>query len=66
MEQPDDYNELRIKEIYEKCTAIKESDTTRKDIGDVADNIIIVLDETFYDPEVLAKHYPHTGGGSVT
>lgn len=62
MEQPDDYNELRIKEIYEKYTATKESDTTRKDIGDVADNIIIVLDETFYDPEVLAKHYPHTGG----
>lgn len=62
MEQPDDYSEDRIAEIYTEYNDLKEADTSRHDLADVVDNLIIILDETFYDPELLSKHYPHSGG----
>ncbi len=62
MAQPDDYSEERIDEIYTEYNDLKKADTKRQELGDVVDNIIIVLDETFYDSEILAKHYPHSGG----
>lgn len=63
MEQPDDYSDSRIDEIYTKYNAIKTADdATRQDLGDAAYNIIVILDETFYDPELLSKYYPHAGG----
>ena len=37
----------------------------RKPLDEVVDNIVLVMDESFYDPEILGKHYAHTGGDVV-
>ncbi len=29
------------------------------------DNIVLVMNESFYDPEILGKHYAHTGGDVI-
>lgn len=61
--QPEGYSEETMQEIagrYEEKKA--EDKTVRKPLTEVADRIIVILDETFYDPELLTKHYPHDGG----
>jgi len=61
--QPEGYSEETMREIAERYEAKKASDkTARKPLTEVADRIIVILDETFYDPELLTKHYPHDGG----
>ncbi len=63
VDEPKDYNEERIAEIAKHYQAKKEEDdANREDLDKVVDNLIIILDETFYDPELLDKYYPHTGG----
>lgn len=59
---PTDYSESEMQKIAEKYTNMKLADTTRKDWVDEVDNVIIILAETFYDPELLKKYYDHYGG----
>lgn len=61
--QPDGYSKEAMQEIAERYEAKKAEDaTTRKPLTEVVDRIIVILDETFYDPALLTKHYPHSGG----
>lgn len=62
VKQPDDYSENRMREIAEKYQAIRAADVERVPLTEIADNIIIILDESFYDPALLTEHYPHSGG----
>lgn len=62
MEPPEDYDEAHIAEIYTEYNDLKEADVSRQNLANAVDNIIIILDETFYDPELFSKYYPHDGG----
>lgn len=62
VEQPEDYNESRMREIAEKYQAIRAADIERIPLTEIADNVIIILDESFYDPALLTEHYRHSGG----
>lgn len=62
LDEPEDYSAERIAEIKATYTQLQNADTGRKELSDVVDNIIVILDETFYDPELLSKLYPHVGG----
>ncbi len=59
--EPDDYSEDRIAEIVTKYQKIQAGDTARKDIDDTVDNVIVILCETFYDPELLTELYEYYG-----
>lgn len=63
--EPTDYSEDNIRKIAEHYEKIKRDDKERKSLDEVADNIIVILNETFYDPEILADYYPHNGGDVV-
>lgn len=58
---PEGYSKDTIAELKQKYTDISSADTNREDLADIADNIIVVLDETFYDLELFDKYYSHTG-----
>ncbi len=61
--QPEGYSEEMMQEIAKRYEAKKAADqTVRKPLTEVVDRVIVILDETFYDPELLTKHYPHDGG----
>lgn len=60
--QPDDYNESRMQEIAAKYQAIRMADVERMPLTEIADNVVIILDESFYDPALLTEYYRHTGG----
>lgn len=62
VKQPENYSESRMQEIARKYQALLRADTERVSLTDVADNVVIILDETFYDPALLTEYYPHTGG----
>lgn len=59
---PEDYSREKMQEIAAEYQALKEVDTNRKPLNEVVENVIIILDETFYDPALLSKYYSHTGG----
>lgn len=61
-EQPEDYNEVTMREIAKKYQAKKLADVTRVELSEEVDNIIVILNETFYDPALLTKYYDHYGG----
>lgn len=61
--QPEGYSEETMREIAERYEAKKSADKSdRKPLTEVADRVIVILDETFYDPELLTEYYPHEGG----
>lgn len=62
VKQPDDYSENRMREIAEKYRAIRAADVERVPLTEIADNVIVVLDESFYDPSLLTEHYKYSGG----
>lgn len=62
VKQPDDYSESRMREIAEKYRAIREVDIERVPLTEIADNVVIILDESFYDPALLTEYYRHSGG----
>lgn len=63
LEPPEDYTAENILAIRDKYRIVQaKQNTEREELGDVVDNVIVVLDETFYDPEILDKYYPHVGG----
>lgn len=59
--KPESYNEEEMQRIADKYRAIKAADQGRLPLDKVLDNLVIILDETFYDPE-LYDLYAHTGG----
>lgn len=61
--EPDDYSEAAIAKIAEQYT--DQSENKKVSLDQVADNIIVVLDESFIDPEILGERYKHTGGDVV-
>ncbi len=61
---PDGYSKERMDQIADKYRQIQREDTGRKPLNEVVDNVIVILDETFYDPEILTK-YSHEGGDIV-
>lgn len=60
--EPEGYTAERMSEIAEKYRALKAADTERKPLDEIVQNVIFIMDETFYDPALLTKYYPHTGG----
>lgn len=64
--EPEDYNMDKIRSIVDKYRQLRANDQTeRKPLDEVVDNIVLVMNESFYDPEILGKHYAHTGGDVV-
>ena len=63
--EPEGYSEARMNEIAEKYRAIKAQDTGRQKMSDAATNFVMILNETFYDPELFTKYYPHAGGDVI-
>lgn len=61
-QRPDGYSEEAIISIADKYRQLKASDTTRQDWDEVVDNVVVILNETFYDPALLTKYYNHAGG----
>lgn len=62
VDEPTDYNREHVAEIMAKYEKIKATDDkSRQDLSEVADNIIIVLNESFYDPSLLTSKYPYAG-----
>ncbi len=59
---PENYNEETMLKIAEKYETLAAADTERVDWQDEVDNVVVILAETFYDPALLTKYYPHTGG----
>ncbi len=65
-EEPQGYSEEKVLQILEKYDEMKLADKTeRKPLADVIDNLIFVMNESFYDPEILGKSYDHVGGDIV-
>lgn len=65
LDAPEGYSEEKIQAIYEKYQALKDDDEERVALADKVDNIIFILDESFYDPETLDEYYAHTGGDVI-
>lgn len=65
IEEPKDYNEEVIAKIADKYEREKSHDNERKKLDEIVDNIIIILNESGYDPELLAEVYPHAGGDVI-
>ena len=59
---PDGYSAERMNEIAKKYQALKKSDAERTSLNEVDYNLVIILNESFYDPEIIADYYPHEGG----
>ncbi len=63
LEAPEDYSKERVEEIAQKYRAEKQKDDAkRKPLSQVADNVVFIMNESFYDPAVLGEQYEHTGG----
>ena len=69
LDEPDIYGEDKIVSIKNKYEAVaEEKNMNRKDVADNDVNVVVVLNESFYDPSVefngekFENYYPHTGG----
>ena len=62
---PNGYSEEKIEEVAAEYTAKKASDTERASLQDADYNIVIVLNESFYDPEIIKEYYNY-GEADVT
>lgn len=62
LERPEGYSEERIREIREELRLIAESRQNLKNLAKAKVNIVVVLNESFYDPEIIREHYPYDGG----
>lgn len=60
--KPEDYNEETMKEIAQRYRAMKLADEDRVPMNEVIDNLIVILDESFYDPALFTKYYKQAGG----
>ncbi len=62
VKRPEDYSEKTMLAMADKYRKVKAEDKERKSWDEEIDNLVIVLAETFYDPALLTKYYPHRGG----
>ena len=61
--EPGGYSKDKMKEIDASLTEMKQAaDVDRINIADAGYNVIIVLDESFYDPSIIADYYKYSGG----
>lgn len=63
VETPKDYSEKKIDEIKNTYTKIAkaEPNASRLSLKDADYNIVIILNESFYDPTILQDNYPFSG-----
>lgn len=59
-QEPENYSKGKIAEISKEY--VDNTDTEYDSLNQVADNIIIVLEESMIDPEILGEGYAHSGG----
>lgn len=62
--KPDGYSEQKIQEIakkYNKIKAATEKNSQLIDLKDADFNIVVILNESFYDPDIISKYYPYKG-----
>lgn len=59
--EPANYSEGRIAEITKKYQQKASADKTRTDLDKTVDNLVVILCETFYDPELLTELYEYYG-----
>lgn len=72
-EVTEDYSEeemASIRDLYrekkrEDEEEMEDAGTPRLPLDEVVDNFIVILDESFVDPEILTKYYEHMGGDVV-
>lgn len=65
-EVPDDYSEATIKNIAEEYQDIADKENKeRKNLNEVAENVVVILNESGYDPELLKEVFPHEGGDVI-
>ena len=69
LEEPDVYSENKIRSIKSKYDAkADEENLNRKDLAKDDINVVVILNESFFDPNVefngekFEDYYPHTGG----
>lgn len=62
--EPEGYSEEAIQMIASKYDKLV-SDNSLPDLSDKVDNLIVVLNESFIDPEILGELYEHDGGDIV-
>lgn len=63
IEPPKDYGKNKMAEIKQKYTKLskEESNVKKKDLKDADYNIVVILNESFYDPMLLKEVYPFNG-----
>lgn len=60
---PENYSEVEIHRIKTKYEEIAEKENANKEsLSDKNYNIVVILNESFYDPELIKEYYPYTGG----
>lgn len=59
---PEEYSEESLQKIAEKYRAIKAADDEREPLDEIVDNVVFIMNESFYDPVLIAKYYPYSGG----
>ena len=57
--EPEGYNEEEIAEAKSEYSA---DDSELASLDDADYDIVVVLNESFYDPSIIEEYYPHTGG----
>lgn len=60
--EPDGYSKERIAEIKAELSSEKKADTGRTETADIDYNIVVILNESFYDPKDIREYYPYSGG----
>lgn len=63
-EEPESYGEEAIRTIAAKYDELADN-STLPSLSDKVDNLIVVLNESFIDPEILGEMYEHEGGDIV-
>ncbi len=62
-EEPPEYSKKYIDKIIDEYDSIKEKDNSaRQSLSDADYNIVVILNESFYDPEILNDYYQYSGG----
>ena len=63
MQEPEGYSKGKIAEIKEEYT-LEDSDKT--DLEDLDVNIITILNESFFDPNIISDYYPYSKNTNLT
>ena len=61
VEEPEGYSEAEMQRIAEKYRAMKAADTGRVPLDEKVTNVVMILGESFYDPELYTQYFAHTG-----